>query len=598
MNQDWFEMTDVRRRRLDHAVWIPLRASQHVETLGKWGVAGHRDELLLTGSVAVPVDAREGAERLDWATVSRPNGHRPYVEDGVYVPGDEHDLGADLPRGLYLALEQDLAGEEAAEWHLHQDLVMALGLKRESDSWVCPGEGYVEVARLRRNSSGEAVLIEVRSEHLRDYLQARQMALFVSSYRRRVMCVGERTGIDWDEGGIRERTDDSRWEGRVSEIYEGGSPVGASTAVLHVTRTNVDAAEDVPRLDSNSSDSIKSESWTVTGGPGKRIFVVEGELWRSEWVEPGPASPRVRGDQTPPVVTFITDAAGTLENRVTLVNGVRWLWFRPSVVGDVSSRRGGGLEWYSRDTGGVWSVAKEEVVFGVNRIGLLNVYAKDIGMLPDWQQRIWAGQNVPPEGGVSEELLTSQGRGELVDTVSPEDGLVTALGELRGAFSERFKAELIPHATKITEILSRCHRFRAVDIRGLLELAKDVARVTADAFDGTALNRLASTPKGARLGSLKALETLVSGTIGADPARDLFGPLFGVLDLRHADAHLPSDDLQPALMLAGIDREQPCVLQGARLLEKCAETLGAIAVAIENPASSPCVELPRSGEKP
>jgi hypothetical protein len=585
MSKDWFEMKDLRRRKLDTAVWITLRSRQHFETSGKWGFAGHRDDLLLTGSVAVPVEARERAERLDWVTVSRPNGHLSCVDDGVYIPGDEHDLGDDLPRGLYLALEQDLSGDEAAEWHLHQDLVMALGLKREGDSWVCPGEGYVEVARLRRNGSEEAVSIEVRAEHLRDYLQARQMALFVSSYRRRVTCLDERPGIQWDAGGLRERTDDSRWEGRVYEIYEGGSPVGASTTVFHITRTNVDQAEDVPRLDSNSADSFKTESWTVPSGPGKRLFVVEGELWRDEWVEPAPASPRVRGDETLPVVTFITDATGTSENRVTLVKGGRWLWFRPNVVRDVLARRGGGLEWYSRDTGGIWSVAKESVVFGVNKVGLLNVYSKDIAMMPDWQQRIWAGHNIPPEGGVSEELLVSQGVGKPADSTAPEDALVAAFLDLRGQFSEFFKVDLVPQVKKIEEILARCHRFRAVDQLGLLELAKDLARVTADAFDATALNRLASTPKNEQRGSLKALELLLAKAIGQEPAHVMLGPLVGIYELRHADAHLPSSDIQPALDLAGVSSDLPFVIRGTQILANCGASLSAIAEAVRRRTS-------------
>jgi hypothetical protein len=39
---------------------------------------------------------------------------------------------------------------------------------------------------------------------------------------------------------------------------------------------------------------------------------------------------------------------------------------------------------------------------------LVTVYAYDIAKLPLWQQRVWSGFNVTPEGAVSSELLAAQ----------------------------------------------------------------------------------------------------------------------------------------------------------------------------------------------
>jgi hypothetical protein len=60
------------------------------------------------------------------------------------------------------------------------------------------------------------------------------------------------------------------------------------------------------------------------------------------------------------------------------------------------------------------------VHFGINSRGLVNVYAKDIALLPDWQQKIWAGYNIGPDGKVSEELLASQAEAQPADTQAPE----------------------------------------------------------------------------------------------------------------------------------------------------------------------------------
>ena len=81
-----------------------------------------------------------------------------------------------------MVLEQDGNREEASQWHLHQDLVIALALKREGNVWLAINEGYIEVARLRLENDGRPRLLELRAEHLKDYLCARCMALYVSSY--------------------------------------------------------------------------------------------------------------------------------------------------------------------------------------------------------------------------------------------------------------------------------------------------------------------------------------------------------------------------------------------------------------------------------
>ena len=51
MDQQWFEMENIRRRKQDNAVWIPLRAYQE-EEVGKYGYPGYKSNMLAVGSVA------------------------------------------------------------------------------------------------------------------------------------------------------------------------------------------------------------------------------------------------------------------------------------------------------------------------------------------------------------------------------------------------------------------------------------------------------------------------------------------------------------------------------------------------------------------
>jgi hypothetical protein len=53
---------------------------------------------------------------------------------------------------------------------------------------------------------------------------------------------------------------------------------------------------------------------------------------------------------------------------------------------DILSVRGGNLQWYTAQTGAVGFLQSGRVHFGINTLGLINVYAKDIALLPDWLQ--------------------------------------------------------------------------------------------------------------------------------------------------------------------------------------------------------------------
>jgi len=533
---------------------------------------GFREDFFGAGTLAVPVAAMDSANQLGWMDIGISHQHGPYVQDGRYYCAYEYESHIEGFVGLHLVLDQRANRDEKRTWHLNQDLVLALGLMREEDIWISPDEGYVEVARLRRRTDGTPHLIEIRAEHLRDYLCAREMALYVTSYRNRQEVVEDAGFIDWPTNPIQELENGDRWEGRTRDIHEGGQPFGSTTAVFHVARTDVDADEDVPEIGLPSDEHTKSESWTV-GHQGRKLSIVQGELWRNEWVKPASRSERVRGERPDPTVFFITDAEGTRENRETLESGGRWLWSRPEVVMALAHRRGGGLAWYTRQTGSVRCSPDYDVHFGVNDLGLVNVYAKDVALLPDWQQRIWAGYNMGPEGGVSEELLASQARAEPAETKAPEAFLQRGLEALNSIGQERFGVSLLrPHA-QVEEILDHCHRFRAVDRAGLFALAKDLARLTADSIDASAIHDCMGLAEGDRPRSLKSLERLVAEDVGVDRARELLGPLVGVYELRLADAHLPSSDVDDALKMVHVDPDVPHIHQGLQLLDSCVGTV-------------------------
>ena len=202
MNQEWFEMADIRRRRMAAAVWVPLRAVNKLEKSGRYGFPGFKEEFFGAGTLAVHLGNKERAEKLGWMDVGISNEHAPHIDEQIYVPSDVEQEYTGEVIGVHLVLNQRANQNEVNEWHLHQDLVIALGLKREEDVWVSPEEGYSEVARLHRRDDGSPRLLEVRCEHLRDYLCARQMALYITSYRRRELVVEDASYINWNENPL------------------------------------------------------------------------------------------------------------------------------------------------------------------------------------------------------------------------------------------------------------------------------------------------------------------------------------------------------------------------------------------------------------
>jgi hypothetical protein len=69
----------------------------------------------------------------------------------MYVPADVHKgWGTEPLDAVPLVLDQDGNSLDPPEWHLHQDFVVTLGLKREHDTWVSMADQYIEVACLSR----------------------------------------------------------------------------------------------------------------------------------------------------------------------------------------------------------------------------------------------------------------------------------------------------------------------------------------------------------------------------------------------------------------------------------------------------------------
>jgi hypothetical protein len=597
----WFEMTDLRRRKYATAVWVPLRVSENTVFAGNTGRPGNKEEWLCVGCIGVPIANKAEAEKLQWMDIGLSNEGRPYAfQDGRYSRAEayQHNDGEDF--GVNFVHEQRISGSNQRFWHVNQDLLLALDLMQEGDAWVKPDEGYVEVLRQRRDADGKVVAIEIKNEFLRDYLAARGLALRLYCYRQRFEVMPDVAHIPWVEQPIREQKAHDRFETRTWAVGEDGDVHGASVGLFQMWRTDVDHDEDVPVFGPPTETNTGSRSVEYKR-QGPKFHRVEGELWRGEWIEPALRSERVRRDKPEQPLSYIVDAGGKRETGDVLDDEDigSYLWFSPQVVTALTSLRGGGLRWYTGQTGGVCCSPSYPLVhFGVNSIGLINAYAYDVACLPMWQQRLWVGHNVTPNGPPSTELLQAQMKVAPARTKAPEQRLSAALEALDDVILARTGIRLFKTHDSAASILRSVHRFRAVDEPGLLALAKDIARLVADRIEIGALRKLAIPPKGENWGSLKSLEKGLATVIAEPDARKIMSPLFGVYELRLADAHLPSSEFEVAFAKVGVDRSAMLVMQGEQLIAGAASALQAVhATFAKQEKSSHCPPRDTAGNK-
>ena len=573
----WFEMPEVRRRRFAAAVWIPLRQIEPLLKEGPSHKVGAREEFLGVGSVAFHLKSREIGEKVEWMDIGIAHEGKPYAfSDGRYKPADVYLHDDTEAAGVELVFEQRFNGDHPRRWIINPDLVMALGLMEEGDVWRSVDEGYVDVIRSRRDSDGLVVAIEIRAEFLRDYLAARSLALRVSMYRQRMAIIDDTSHLPWAKDGLQQSADEhDRFEARVFDVDTSGELFGGGTvAVFHTWRTDVDDDEDVPVFGPETDANTGGRSATFAK-KGETAFRVEGELWRNEWIEPAERSVRVRGDK-PAEEFFYSVGAGGERMPASDLNSEdvgRYLWFRPSVIDDLLRHRGAALSWYTRQTGEVKCSPDYGTHFGINRAGLINVYAYDIAKLPQWQQRIWSGHNVSPDGAVSSELLDSQQRAEPADTKAPEAEFERLLQEVNATFLKLFGGLLFRAHDSAADIAKRVHRFRGLQGGGVLALAKDLARLTADSIDVGVLRKIVVPEKRETWRSLRHLENALATRAEAEEARGALTALAGVYELRLGDAHLPSSAIDEAYALAGVDRQSAPLEQAETLIQAAADSL-------------------------
>lgn len=571
-DQAWILQTNETRRRFSSATWVPLRASEsHV--VGDSTDVDYWSEYFGCGSVAFLPEHRDLAESFDWNSIGISNEALPSAyDDGHYSPIDEYEHYDQKPAGTHLVFEHPQPVVGGTQWILNPDLVVALRLIKEGSQWVRPEENFVVVAREHFDEQGNHIKIEIKREFLVDYLAARNMSLRLSCYRQRVVNVdvfesSPYAGLKSHQG----QRDGGKYELLVRDL---DSVFGGSWATFRVWRNDIDTEDDAPVLGAGSDENTeyeRAEGFTA-GLKGTRV---EGEFWRDEWIDHQGQSKRVRRDKEDSLPQFIVETDGTRLPSAGLNDEDvgRWLWFSPSVVHQLIGLRGFSLDWYTAQTGCIRSTSGYVTHFGLNAADLVTVYARDVARLRSWEQKIWAAHNVVPEGGVSGELLDSQVATSPASTYAAEQNFFDVMKMLEAAFSRKFKIDLFSTELDSMEYARTICRFVSEDKSSLLRLAKDLVRAFSDRLNVCELRKISNRADAKTLGSIKLLESILAEKVGEHEARDVFGVIVGVYDLRLGDAHPTGTKTDQAFQLARVDRNQSFLRQGEQLIANYSESI-------------------------
>ncbi|STY62998.1 hypothetical protein M3704_05815 [Mannheimia haemolytica] len=570
---EWLLQIKETRQYFEKSTWVTLRASNH-QKQGEYREIGFVEEYFGCYSVAFPPEHKERASELTWSQFGGMEVLPYAYDDGHYSPIEEYEIGDKEPVGVNLIFNHPQPVIGGNKWVINPDLIVALRLIKEENNWVRPEENFVIVIQEELDSDGNHISIRIKREFLLDYLAARNLSLRLSYYRQRVENVDNlSTSPYFSLQNTQEERDGGRFEiliRHLNDIYGGG------WSMFRVWRTDIDENDDAPLMteETDQNTAYEQKQGYESGYVGIRV---ESEFWRDEWIEHKSQSIRIRGDKDLNLPSFIveTDGSRLASEKLNNENVGRWLWFRADIINELLNCRGFKLEWYTAQTGAIHSTSGYKTHFGINNADLITVYAYDIARLDSWEQHLWAGHNVVPDGKVSSELLDSQVKVQPARTYAAEDLLFKCLDVLERDFFKKYNKPLF--SQKLDEqMIQNISRFSSVDKTSLLRLAKDLVRVFTDRLNLKSLREISQHKDKDKLGSNKLLQDIISQKIGDDKAKSLFSNIFGIYDMRLGDAHPTGSKIDEAIKLAGIDENLSYLQQGEQLIRNLQKSISYI----------------------
>lgn len=574
-DKKWLSLMDISRKKFVDGVWIPLWGYVEKKFTARDGDIGRHDECRIFNTLLVPKENKKIAMKNGVPELHPMTDRYAVIGTDPYFPANAERDGYDTALGTYLVVKRQYGDGMGAAVSIDQNLIFDLRLKQEGDKWLRPCEDYREVMRQSRNKEGEVCLVEIKAEYLKDWLAVRKQGLLLVGHVERLYLSQK-----GNEAFAKAAT--SRPHGGHLEQYsygcdEKGAGVLGDWKVSTVGYEDVFPNDDVPVFDPCSDErEMKSSESEIKANKVVKCMDVA-KFYRTEWLNPPKTQRRMPIDGEGNL-KFICEADGREKSAKVLEDSNRYLWFRNSVLKEVASHRGGWIRWLTRETGLAKFHDEPGIHFGINSLGHVNVFAKDIAKLEWWKQEIWRAYNISPDGGVSEELLSSQQKCDPAKTSAPESLLLRARQEVIFAFSCANPGKLLlKNFEGINQVGDSIQRFNVQKQEDVYWLAKQLTRLFIESLNQEDLREIVKPKRDEKLGSLKLLERALGLHVGVKTAYRLMSPLHAIYTLRMADSHIPGTDIADAMREIDISPQGQLIRQGGRLIYVAARAFHEIA---------------------
>ncbi len=581
--QKWMEMQSPQRHCFARKDWIPVYGMKFNMKEQKYPEINLKEDFIHVESGIVSNEYKDLAEKLSWSDWGQDNV-TPYVskankyhKSGNIYDREMNKIGERLVMGQYIDADFN------NEIYINQDFVLAYKLVRHNDRWIRPKEGDREVIRCFKDEKGDISFVEIRAEFIRDYLYALDSSLRLYYYRERQSIV--KIKPDYIQKETVELINEPHHRCTLSCYHitsEGDLPDSNGISVKR-SGNSVNERDTIPvsnNIRFASCDTITE--FRKTEKPDR--YHIHGRLWRAEWINPAKQSSLVGYSE--PKDEFMVQVDET-NNKVKLstlkyeeIN--KYLWFNPEVVNLLVANRGGKIVWDTMETGFVFADPDTSVHFGVNKKGLITVYAFDIAKLPYWQQKIWVSQNCSPNFGISRELSKIQIASTPVDSTAPEQLLFIELSKIEELFQRKFSLKLYRNFSDTQTVTKLIDRFRSLDDDTLRSLANNLHKFCIERINEKQLKKLVRQ-KDNKFKSIRLLKQFLEEKNDMINFSEYTEPLFALTKLGTYDSLLDSDQNEDKSVYdcLNVNRSDPHIWQGAEMINKIAITFSRLHSAIE-----------------
>lgn len=567
--KDWLLLNDIRNDRFDKHTWITILAYIPQNNSIDLGNEGYTQQYDCVKSVMVKTSMLKHLNELPLSSIWQSGNHQPSAYKGNYTTLESFNDYHSNITGEYLAFERIHPYSRDHDIQISNDLIFALDLFKIGNFYCNPHEDNDKVIIIN-NLPNDGYIVQVKREYLLDYLSARNMHLIIDRYYERQFD----TKDSYFDNNVFDSGNYFSYELRFSPILADGNSPGTSTMVMKAAYKDAKYDSDVPIFTRGENIEVESKEIKHDGESINHYFA---EFRKYYILMNDKTSIRVRWDKTKITEKFFVDNTNRKVLSEKLMEKIQYLWFKPDIMKLLQSGSYCSLEWYTKNTGRIGNI-ENSVWFGVNGIGLINVFAKDIVELSDYYRSKWAAFNCAPNGGVSSELLMSQIEANPARTIAAEKLLKIAVNEFEVVMNEKLNGKIFKDVSDIDKLAKLINRFQSVSKDDCFTLCKNINRFIIERFDiGLLTSHTTEMPKGT--GSLKRLEKLLNSLDSTGSV--LISPLFVIYDIRIIDSHNIGGDVDANFLRLGVKitgSEDNFVSIGAYIIFLVAKTLHDISI--------------------